>query len=87
MCTQWSITQPQKRVNEAICNTCVDLETIILSKVRQRKTKRDLTYLWNLKKKKRTYLLNRTRLTTNIENSIMVIKGESVGGGRDKLGV
>ena len=40
--------------------------------------------MWNLKKRyERTYLQNRNRLT-DIENKLMVTKGE---GGRDKLGV
>ena len=46
----------------------------------------DITYMWNLKKKKYkwTYLQNRNR-ATDIENKLMVTKGER--GGRDKLGV
>ena len=41
--------------------------------------------MWNLKKKwyKQTYLQNRNRIT-DVENKLMVTKGE--GGGRDKLG-
>ena len=46
----------------------------------------DITYMWNLKKwYKWTYLQNRNRLT-DLENQILVTKGDS-GGGGDKLGV
>ena len=44
-----------------------------------------MTYIWNLKKGyKGTYSQNRNRLT-DIENKLMVTKGEK--GRRDKLGV
>ena len=45
----------------------------------------DITYMWNLKKKryKWTYLQNRNRLT-DIENKLMVTKGKGRAG--DKLG-
>ena len=62
--------------------TWMDLEIIILSEVSQtEKEKYYITYMWNLKKKyKRTYLQNRNRLT-DIENKLMVTKGEKGGGG------
>ena len=49
--------------------TWMDLETIILSEISQKKTiPYDITYIWNLKKLyKLTYLQNRNRLT-GIEN-------------------
>ena len=51
---------------------------------RERQISYDITYMWNLKKwYKWTYLQKRSRLT-DIENKLMVTKGE---GGRDKLGV
>ena len=61
--------------------TWMQLEIIILSEVSQtEKDKYDITYMWNLKKwYKRTYLQNRNRLT-DMENKLMVTKGESGGG-------
>ena len=47
---------------------------------RERQISYDITYLWNLKKEyKRTYLQNRNRLI-DIENNLMVTKGEGGGG-------
>ena len=55
----------------------MDIEIITLSEVRQIY---DIAYMWNLKKcYKWTYLQNRNRLT-DLENKLMVIKGE-IGGG------
>ena len=52
---------------------------------RERQVSYDITYMWNLKKGyKWTYLQNRNR-PTDIENKLMVTKGERWG--RDKLGV
>ena len=52
---------------------------------RERQISYDMTYIWNLKKGyKGTYSQNRNRLT-DIENKLMVTKGEK--GRRDKLGV
>ena len=67
----------------------MDLESIELSEVSQReKDKYDITYMWNVKKKKKwykwIYLQNRNRLT-EIENKLMVTKGEREE--RDKLGI
>ena len=48
---------------------------------RERQISYDITYMWNLKKfYKQSYLQNRNRLT-DIENKLMVPKGESWGGG------
>ena len=48
---------------------------------RERQIPYDITYMWNLKKwYKWTYLQSRNRLT-DIENKLMVTKGESVWGG------
>ena len=50
---------------------------------RERQIPYDITYMWNLKKwYKLTYLQNRNK-PTDIENKLMVTKGEV---GRDKLG-
>ena len=60
--------------------TWMDLEIITLNKVRQ--ISYDITYMWNLKKwYKWTYLpiKNRNRLT-DIENRLMVTKGQRGGG-------
>ena len=50
--TQWNITQPLKKKNEimSFAATWVDLEIIILSKVRERQIPNDITHIWNLKK-------------------------------------
>ena len=69
--------------------TWMGLESIILSEVSQAgkdKCYMIITCMWNLTKNyKSTYLQNRNRLT-DIENKLMVTKGERCGG-RDKLGV
>ena len=57
---------------------------------KERQVSYNITYLWNLKKKKKkrykkTYLQKRNRLT-DTENKLMVTKEERVGK-RDKLGV
>ena len=54
----------------------MDLEITILSKVSQRQTSYETTYMWNLKRWYTwTYLQNRNRVT-NVENKLMVTKGE-----------
>ena len=55
---------------------------------RERQISYDIAYMWNLKKwYKRTHLQNRNRLI-DIENKLMVTKGESLEGGRrNKLGI
>ena len=67
--------------------TWVDLENTILSKVRQRKTNIICYHSHvesNFKKwYKWTYLQNRNRLT-DIENKLMVTKGETYRGGREQ---
>ena len=56
--------------------TCMNLEIIILREVRERQILYSITYMWNLEKEyKWTYLQNRNRLT-DIENILMVDKGE-----------
>ena len=62
----------------------MDLEITILSKVSQRQTSYETTYMWNLKRWYTwTYLQNRNRVT-NVENKLMVTKEGSEE--RDKLG-
>ena len=51
---------------------------------RERQISCDITYMWNLRKWKWTYLQNRNRLT-DIESKLMVTKGER--GGGDKFGI
>ena len=60
--------------------TWIQLESIIGSEVRKRKTSViDITYMWNLQKwHKWTYLQNRNRLT-DIEYRLMVAKREEGG--------
>ena len=69
----------QKKKNEImpLAATWTDLEIIIRSEVSQKEKDKyhDITYMWNLKKKKRykTYIQNRP---TDTENKFMVPKGE-----------
>ena len=61
--------------------TFLDLEIILLNEVNQRQILYNITYIWNLKQWYRwTYLQNRNRLT-DIENKLMVTKGNSGGMG------
>ena len=65
--------------------TWVDLETIILSDMWDRKiqTPYDVTYMWNLKKKKRykwMYLQNKNKLT-DIENKCIMYQRRKQGSG------
>ena len=47
----------------------------------------DIAYMWDLKERyKWTYIQNRNR-PTDIENKVMLTKGDSGGGEREKLGV
>ena len=57
--------------------TCMDLEMIILSEVRQRKIY-DIAYIGILKEGKCTYLQSRNRLT-DFRNKLMVTKQEGMG--------
>ena len=61
--------------------TRMDLEIIIPSEVKQkeRQIPYDITYMWNLRYDRRSYLQNRNRLT-DIENRLVVAKG---GGGME----
>ena len=66
--------------------TWMDLEIVILSEVRERQISYDITYMWNLKKKKWykwTYLQNRNRVT-DIRTNLLLLKEK--GEGRDELG-
>ena len=76
----------KKEQNNPFAATWMDLEIIILSEVRPRKTNIIWYHLYVESKKeyKWTYLQNRNRLT-NIGKKLTVTKGER--GGRDKLGV
>ena len=57
-----------------------DPEITILSKVSQRQISYDVTYMWNLKRWYTwAYLQNRKR-ATDVENTLMVTKGEKGGG-------
>ena len=82
--TQWNITEPQKNEILPFAATQQDLEIILLSEVRERKISCDITYKWDLKKKvQMNFLQNRNRLI-DIENKLVVTKGERWG---DKLRV
>ena len=77
----------KKELNSAICSNMDeprDYHTKWSKSDRERQISYDITCMWNLKKwYKWTYLQNRNRLT-DIENKLMVTKGET---GRYKLGV
>ena len=71
----------KKKWNNAICRNVDgprDYYTKWSKSDRERQIPYDITYMWNLKKKKKmiqmTYLQNRNRLT-DIENKLMVTKG------------
>ena len=77
----------KKELNNAICSNMDgtrDHHTKV-KKDRKRQISHNSVYTWNLKKKKDTnsYLQIRNRFT-DIENKLMVTKGEK---GREKLGV
>ena len=66
--------------------TWMDLEIIILSEVSQKeKDKYHITYMWNLKYDTNEHIYETDRLT-DIENRLVVAKGEGVLG-REGLGV
>ena len=68
----------KKEWNKAICNNTD--EPIMLSEVRQRPTSY-ITYMWNLKIWHQwTYLQNNNRLR-DLENKLLVTRGERHGGG------
>ena len=51
----------------------------LLSNVKSQTISYDIAYMWNLKKwYKRTYLQNRNRVT-DVENKLMITKGQSGG--------
>ena len=66
-----------KEWNNAIAAILMDLEIIILSKLRERQIWYNITYMWKLRKKgyKRTYLQMRNRLT-DFKIKLTVAKGE-----------
>ena len=68
--------------------TWMDLEIVILSEVHQtEKDKYDITYMWILRKWYTwTYLQNRNRVT-DVENKLMVTKGERGGGINWEIGI
>ena len=62
--------------------TRIDLEMIILIKGSQRREiSYDITYMWNLKKMIQVNLFIKQKQTPDLENKLMVPKGESFGGG------
>ena len=74
-----------KKRNNAIFSDMDGPRNCHMCEVRERQISYDIAYMWNLKKwYKWTYLQNRNRVT-NVENKLMVTRGES--GGRDKLEV
>ena len=76
----------KKEWNNAICSNMDRTRDYHIMWKTERQISYDITYMWNLKKwYKWTYLQNRNRLT-DIENKLIVARGDS-GSGRDKLGV
>ena len=66
----------KKKQKMPFAATWMDLEIAILSKVSQTekdKILHDITFIWNLKKKNRTNLQNRSR-ATDVENKLMIAK-------------
>ena len=63
--------------------TWMDLEVIILSEVSQkRQIPYDITYMWNLKYNTNEHICETNRLT-DIENRLVVAKGDQGGAGND----
>ena len=79
------VLRHKKEWNNAICsNMCTprDYHTKWSKSDRERQISYGIAYMWNLKKwYKWTYLQNRNRLT-DIENKLMVTKGDSGEGER-----
>ena len=77
------LISPKKKWNNVICSHMDGPRDYHVKWISQtEKDKYNIAYMWNLKKwYKWTYLQNRNRLT-DIENKLMVTKGE---GGKDKL--
>ena len=60
--------------------TWIDLDTILLREESQRKTKLyDITYMWNLKYDT-SEIIYKTVSDSDIENKLMVAKGDNRGG-------
>ena len=57
------------------------IEIIVLSEVSQRQISYDIIYMWNLKKNDTNELIYKTEIDSDIENKVMVTKGESGGEG------
>ena len=67
--------------------TWMDLEIIILSKSeRERQIPYDITSIWNLKYDANEHIYETKNRFTNIENRLVVAKGE-VGWGKEGVGV
>ena len=60
-----------------------DYDTKWSKSERERQISYDVAYMWNLKNKNE--LIYKTKIDSDIENKLMVTRGESRG--RDKLGV
>ena len=81
-CTMENYSAIKKEWNNAICSNMDgprDYHTKWSKSERERQIPYDITYRWNLKSDT-NYLQNRNRLT-DIENKLMVTKGEGEGEG------
>ena len=80
----------KKEQNNAICSNMDrprDCHTEWSKSDRERQISYDIAYMWNLKKwYKWTYLQNRNRVT-DVENKLMVTRGERVGGINWEIGI
>ena len=80
----------KKEWNNAICSNIEgprDCHTEWSKSDRERQISYDIAYMWNLKKwYKWTYLQNRNRVT-DVENKLMVTRGERVGGINWEIGI
>ena len=71
----------EKNETMAFAATCMDLEIITLSEVRQRRISYDFTYMWNLKNDTNELTYNTETRLEDFKNKLMVTKRESGGGG------
>ena len=64
-----------KKERNAICSNMDDPRDI-LSEVRERQILYDAAYMWNLKKKDTNRLIYRSEVVIDVENNLLITRGE-----------
>ena len=72
-----------KEWNNTISPSWIDLEIVILSEVRKRQISYDITYMWNLKKKKKIKQTYKIETDSQPSKTNIVTKGERWQGGKE----